>query len=368
MSITLEALKPILSGLSGVRQNPAYHGEGDALTHTMLVMDELRGLPGFAAMSEPDQETMLLSAALHDIGKKVCTKLENGQWTSPHHSGTGASIARELLMSRFDLGGTPEAMARREAVCALIRWHMRPVYALSSPNPGRMARQMAAMGELAPFFTLERLAMLAEADNRGRVCDDLRARLEDIALFVQLADEERCLSGPFAYPDAASRYADLSGRNVLPGQPVYDDTWGSVTMMSGLPGTGKDTYISQHFPDLPMLSLDNLRRELRVSPAGQQGAVIQLAKERARQHLRRRQPFVLNATSLSPMIRRQWIELFHQYGASVRIIYLETGWAERERRNAARQDRVPDAAMENMLRSLTPPTLAEAEEVRWVCV
>ena len=368
MSVTLEALEPVLSGLSGVMQNPAYHGEGDALAHTLLVLETLRGLPGFAAMSEPDQETMLLAAALHDIGKKTCTKLVDGQWTSPHHSSTGASMARELLMARFDLGGTPESMAQREAICSLIRWHMRPVHALSSSNPGRMARQMAAMGELAPRFSLERLAMLAEADNRGRVCDDLQARLDDIALFTQLAEEEGCLRRPFAYPDAASRYADLSGRNVLPGQPVYDDTWGSVIMMSGLPGTGKDTYISQHFPDLPMLSLDNLRRELGVRPSDHQGAVIQLAKERARQHLRQHQPFVFNATNLSAMLRGQWITLFHQYGAAVSIIYLETGWAERERRNASRPERVPDAVIDKMLRTLTPPVLTEAEEVRWVCV
>lgn len=368
MPVCLRDLEPVLTGLSGVRQNPVYHGEGDALTHTRLVMEAMQGMPSFQALDEPGRRLMLTAAALHDLGKKVCTKLEDGQWTSPRHSVVGAGMVRELLMTRFDLGGTPEALTEREAICALVRWHMRPTHILEGEHPGRTVRQMAAMGELTPAFTLERLAMLAESDNRGRICADQQAQLEAVSLFAELAAEEGCDHGPFTYPDGYSRYADFSGRSVVPGQRLYDDTWGTVIMLSGLPGTGKDTYISRHCADLPMLSLDELRRELGVSPRDDQGAVIQQARERARELLRRRQPFVFNATNLSVMLRRKWIALFHQYGASVRIVYLETPWAERERRNQSRQHRVPEEAVRDMLRHLEPPTLAEAEGVTWLCV
>ena len=74
-------------------------------------------------------------------------------------------------MTRFGLGGTPETLRQREAVCALVRWHMRPTRLLDREKPGRAARQMAAMGELAPEFTLERLAR-ADGGGAGRV--DLR--------------------------------------------------------------------------------------------------------------------------------------------------------------------------------------------------
>lgn len=368
MELTVEALGPTLNALSGIQQNPAFHGEGDALTHTRLVMEALQTLPAYAALEESDRHDMLIAAALHDLGKKVCTRLEGGQWTSPNHSVTGASMVRELLMTRFELAGTPEALRRREAICSLVRWHMRPAHVLDAGDPGRLLRQMAAMGELTPSFSLEKLAMLAEADVLGRICGDQQSRLEAVAMFYEASEEQGCARRPFLYPDAYSRYADLSGRNIVPGQSLYNDTWGTVVMMCGLPGTGKDTYIARHFPDLPMLSLDDARRELGFKPTDNQGTVIQTAQERARELLRRKRPFVFNATNLTPMLRGKWSALFHQYGASVEMIYLETPWAEREKRNASRRDSVPESAVTHMLRNLTPPVLTEAEQVRWVCV
>ena len=277
-------------------------------------------------------------------------------------------MVRELLMTRFGLGGTPEAMRLRESICWLVRWHMRPTHLFELDDPGRCARQMAAMGELATGFTLAHLAMLAEADHSGRLCADRQERLDSIALFAELAREEGCWERPFAYPDPCSRYADLSGRNVLPGQQVYDSAWGTVVMLSGLPGTGKDTFRAAHFADLPMLSLDDLRRAMGLAPTDDQGSLIQRAREDARAFLRRKEPFVFNATNLSPMIRGKWLQLFRQYGARVRIVYLETGWTERERRNASRADAVPEEAVSRMLRNFTPPALTEAEEVEWISV
>ena len=359
---------PVLAGLRDVPQNPVHHGEGDALTHTRLVMEALEALPAFRGLEEEAQSLLRLAAALHDLGKKACTRLEEGQWVSPRHSAVGAAMAREWLMTRFDLGGSPEAMRQREAVCALVRWHMRPTHLMGYEEPGRALRQMAALGELTPGFRLEALAMLAEADQRGRRCDDQKEQLENVELFAELAREEGCWRQPFAYPDAVSRYADLSGRRVMPGQRLYDSAWGTVVMLSGLPGTGKDTYRAARFPDWPMVSLDEVRKAMGVSPTGDQGAVIQRAQEEARVLLRRKEPFVFNATNLSPMVRGKWIRLFHQYGAKGKIIYLETAWAERERRNASRPAAVPEAAVSDMLRGMTLPTLTEAEEVEWVCV
>lgn len=70
-----------------------------------------------------------------------------------------------------------------------------------------------------------------------------------------------------------------------------------------------------------------------------EGNAVSFFLRPARAFLRRKEPFVFNATNLSAMIRGKWIQLFHQYGARVRIVYLETGWTERERRNASRADR-----------------------------
>ena len=38
-------------------------------------------------------------------------------------------------------------------------------------------------------------------------------------------------------------------------QELYDDTWGEVILMCGLPGTGKDHWIRSHCPSLPTVWL-----------------------------------------------------------------------------------------------------------------
>lgn len=364
----LAELQPSVNRMQGIAQDPICHGEGDVVAHTRLVIEKLRNLPAFGALDAQGQNIMTTAAALHDLGKASCTKLEDGRWVSPHHSRVGAIRARELLMTKFGLCGTPEALRIRETVCALILWHMRPLYALSKADPERTIRQMASLSELASDFTVRRLAMLSEADCLGRISEECQARLIEVTLFSELAAEQECLDAPFRYPDAFSRYADLSGRNIVPGQRLFNDHWGTITMLSGLPGTGKDTWIRQNMPDQPVLSLDGVRREIHIAPAANQGCVIQIARERARQYLRRKQPFVFNATNISKTLRGKWIRLFHDYGASVHIVYLETPWDERERRNRERMKAVPEESVWNMLSQFELPMLTEAEEVSWICV
>ena len=367
-TIPLEALEPALRDLGGVPQDPVHHGEGDALVHTRLVVERMERQPSFLALGPEDRQLLLAAAALHDLGKARCTALEDGRWTSPGHSAAGEKMARTYLMTQLGLSGTPEAIGLREAVCRLVRWHMGPCHVFGRDDPSRYLRQMASAGELTAPFTLEKLAVLAEADCRGRECADRDALLEEIALFRALAEETGCLHGPFAYPDAYSRYGDLSGRAVAAGQRVYDPTWGTVVMVSGLPGTGKDTYIAGRYGDMPMVSLDQVRRETGAAPDDGGGAVLRAAREQARALLREKRPFLFNATNLSPANRGRWTDLFHRYGASVRIEYLETGWEERQRRNLSRRDSVPENAVARMLRSFSPPLLTEAEQVRWICV
>lgn len=149
---------------------------------------------------------------------------------------------------------------------------------------------------------------------------------------------------------------------------LYDDTWGEVILMSGLPGTGKDTWIREHYPALPMISLDEIRKEMRISPTENQSKVVEIARERARELLRKKQPFVWNATNLSPMVRKKQIKLFTQYQAFVKIVYLETDWQEQLRRNANRPDAVPQQAISHMMDELVLPEAKEAHRIQWYCI
>lgn len=358
----------VLGRMAGTPQDPQAHGEGDVLTHTRMTCAALEALPGWQALPPRQRQMVYLAALLHDAGKPGCTRLEDGRWTSRGHSDAGARLARELLWDEYAMCGTPEAVEFRECVCALVEHHALPLHLSGHAEPEREATRLAALGELAHGFTLEGLALLAEADVRGRECEDAERMLRAVEQFRELAADAGCLTGPRAFESAHSRREYMAGRDVAPGCASGDAGWGPVVLMSGLPGTGKDEFIRRELAQLPIVSLDELRLRMGISPSEYQGPVVNAATELAREHLRARRPFVWNATNLTPWMRARQISLFERYGAAVRVIYLETTLDAQQRRNESREYVVPDGTIADMRRQTTLPTHAEAQDVEWICV
>lgn len=366
----IDELKVLSSFEEAMRQTPQpqrWHGEGDVYTHTMMVLGALLEMPAFLSLPERQQKELTLAALLHDIGKCRTTQWVDGDWLSPHHGSIGSKMARQTLWQDYGLCGEKALLEFRETVCLLIRYHDFPLYAVLNDNMAVMLHWIAANGELVPDFSVKLLCLLAEADIRGRMCDDMEDVLERIELCRNAAIEEGCFDSPFAFASAHTERAYLSGRDIWKGQELFDDTWGEVIVMSGLPGTGKDTYIRNHWPDLPVVSLDDLRVKYHVSPTDNQGFVVQMAKEQARVHLRAHQHFIWNATNLTT--NRQTItQLFESYRARVHIVYLETTVEEQIRRNNNRDAVVPQHVIDGMLAKTVLPERGEATTVEWHCI
>ena len=354
--------------MKDTHQDPVFHGEDDVYTHTQMVCRHLTEAPAFYELPDVQKTELFLAAILHDIGKVKTTRLEDGSWVSPHHASAGSRVARKYLWETAGLCGTQEMFIFRETVCALIHYHMLPVYLMDREDSQRKAREAAAIGEMAPVFSWKLLCMLAEADVIGRIADDIPDGLAKTEMAEMIAEEAGCLHGPYIFPDGFTKCAYLSGRNVLPDQILYDDSWGEVIMLSGLPGTGKDTWICRNHPEMPAVSLDHIRDELKIKATDNQGKVIQAAQERAREYLRNKKPFIWNATDLSRDTRQKQISLFERYGARVRLIYLETDSETRTERNTGRAAEVPEEAVSRMLGKMTPPTPDEAHTVEWLFV
>ena len=365
------ALSSFMIPMSRTEQNPAFHAEGDVCTHTKLVCEALVKLDSFRELSVKKQQAVFLATLLHDIGKIPTTRWEDDKWTSPNHTLVGSKMARQFLWQELGLCGTPEKQQLRETVCNLIRYHSVPPHAIDDPDGKRKLMAIAANGELCPMFTIELLCVLCEADALGRVCLDEKDRVhmaEQVQLCREFAKECGCYDAPFPFPSAHTRYSYLARKDIAPEVELFDDTWGQVILLSGLPGTGKDTWIQENCPDLPMISLDEIRKEMRISPTENQSKVVEIARERARELLRKKQSFVWNATNLSPVVRGKQIKLFAQYHASTRIVYLETDWREQLRRNGSRPDAVPEGAICHMMEELVLPEAKEAHRVDWYCV
>ena len=342
---------PWLEALRDCPQDAIHHAEGNVWIHTGMVLEELARNPRFQQAPDADRDILWAAAVLHDVAKPETTEIQpDGRITAKGHSARGALRARRIL---WELG---MPFARREEVCGLIRYHQLPFYLIEREDAQRMAAAIA----LVARWPL--LAILADADIRGRICQDLPRVLENISLFEEFCREE---VRPFPSPLARFEYFRRTDRAI--DYAPHDTSVVETVVMCGLPGAGKDTWIANNLHDWPVVSLDRLRDEMGVSPEENQGAVVQAAKERAREYLRKRQRFVWNATNLSRQLRTQLIDLLTNYGARVRLVYVEAPAGKLFAQNRGRDRVVPPAVIERLMGKWEVPDAGEAHEVTY-CV
>lgn len=362
------ALGDVFENMRKTEQEPEYHGEGNVYEHTKLVTEALIRLPIYADGNERDRTVLFFAALLHDIGKIRCTRVENGRLTSPHHAAKGAQMARAFLWKTLGMAGDSSLQSMREGICTLVRYHTFPPFAIKSENPELKILKIASMGELTRDFSMRKLCAIEVADAIGRVGTSTDEYLERTEYCRMLSEELGVLDSPYAFTSEHTQRAYFLEKTKWRDDSVYNDSFGEVIFLAGLPGTGKDTWINKHAAGLPMISLDEIRERLRISPIGNQSEVINEAYSMAREYLRRKQPFVWNATSIVRELRSKAISLFEQYGASVKIVFLETEWERELERNSARERVVPEEKIEKMLSKLEIPERYESEKVVWECV
>lgn len=367
MKDTDNIFNPFYERMKSTPQSQKWHGEGDVLTHTRMVCEALCSLPDYMDLPSKNQEILLTAAKLHDIGKTATTQKVVGEIESPHHAPIGSRMVRELLW-KYGFCGSPELISIREAICQLIRYHSFPPHAIDNDDAAVRLHRIAANGLLVPDFSIRALCILAKVDMIGRICVDKEQMLDQIYLCEELAKDEKCFEGCFRFADEYTMHSYLNGRKVWKDSILYDDTWGTVYMMSGLPGTGKDTWIQKNLPDIPIVSLDEIRKQHKISPTDNQGVVANLAKEQAKEYLRRHQSFVWNATNITQIIRRQLISLFEGYKARVHLIYLETDQQTLLWRNSSRDAVVPQSIIESLLSKIELPEIHEAHQVDWYTI
>jgi putative nucleotidyltransferase with HDIG domain len=353
------AAYPWLRPLDGVPQDPAYHAEGDVLIHTRLVVETLSGLPAWRALPETERGVLFAAALLHDIGKPGCTKVEpSGHVSSRGHARAGAAIARRLLWSDEGWGGrVPFALC--ETIVALVRLHGLPIWFLDKTDLDR------AIFAASYRARLDRVALLAEADARGRSCAGPEELLARIDLFRETCRSYNCLDRPHAFASDHSRVRYFRGLQRDPDYQAWDDTWGEVLLLAGLPGAGKDRWLQTNRPELSIVSLDAIRRAEGIDPEKAQGRVAQAAKEQARELLRRRRPFAWNATNVTRHLRDPLIDMFLGYGARVRIVYLDAPLDAVLQRNRERPASVPENVILRLAGKLDLPDLTEAHGVEY---
>ncbi len=348
-------LFPWIRDLKGCPQNPIRHAEGDVWTHVHMVCEAMAALPAWRELPEADRQILFTAGLLHDVAKPVCTRVEpDGAISSRGHSWRGAVRARQIL---WRLG---TSFDDRERVAAIVRHHLVPFFLSESENPRRLAI------DVSQTIRCDWLAIMAESDARGRICPDPEQLLRQVQSFRDQCAAIGCLDGPYPFATDHERFIFFREPNRSTHTPVSEDHAFEVVLMSGLPGSGKDFWIRKHLPSHEVISLDALRIEMGVAPSDPQGTVLNRAREIARELLRARKPFVWNAANLSRHIRGECLRLFHDFGARVRIVYVEAPPERLFAQNRQRRRKVPESVIERLLDRWEVPDRTEAHEIVWV--
>lgn len=348
---------PAIEHMKTTPQSARWHAEGDVFIHTTMVCEELLASPVFAAMSRDDQVTVFIAAVLHDISKYSTTVFDEatGEPRQPGHSRKGSIDARIALWD----AGAPFAV--REEICRMISVHQAPFHVLGD-NPMGIPPDFR-IRKLSWTCNLRLLALLAEVDIRGRICEDKQKLLDDIELFREFAREEGCYETPRAFASDHTRVRYFRGAEAHPDYALFQEPGSKVTMMCGLPAVGKNTWIEEHRKDLDVVSYDGMREELGLRHGKNEGMVTHAATGRVKELLRVRKPFVLNATHLSEQMRSKALGLLYDYNAEVELVYLEKPRAELLRRNTKRDTSLSNKALEAMLFKWDLPLPFEADRV-----
>lgn len=343
--------------MHNVPQDPRHHAEGNVGTHTAMVLNALTAMDDYHGCSSQQQEVVWAAALLHDVEKRSTTQRdEQGSIQSPGHARKGELTARQILWRDI-----PTPFVLREQVASLVRLHGLPLWLLERPQPERLLLTAAMR------IDTRLLSLLARADIAGRDCQDKQEMLDRIALFDLFCQEQQCWGQARPFSSDAARWHYLTHPNSSLDFVPWETEHFEVTLLSALPGMGKDRYISEQCQGMPVVSLDEIRRRLGVSPEDRTatGRIVQLAKEEARVLLRQKIEFVWNATNITRQLRSQLIDLFTAYGARVKIVYLEVPWKQWKQQNANRQYAVPDTVILRMAAKLEIPQPDEAHCVEY---
>lgn len=345
--------QPWCESMADCEQDAQWHSEGDVWTHTKMACRQLAELDEWSSLPADDKTVLVFTALFHDAAKPMTSHADpdTGRITTPKHAVKGEHVARDILRN---LGCD---LPTREKIAQLVRFHGRPAFLLERPEPTHEVIRLS-------WLVSNRLLFLfALADTRGRDTDSMTRPEENLQYWKMVAEENGCYDQPYPFSNEHARFLFFRQREPNLYYVPHEDFSCDVTVLCGLPGSGKDTWLARNRPDLPVVSLDDIRRELDVAPTDNQGEVVQLARERCREFLRAGTSFAFNATNLLRQTRGRWIDLFAGYNARVTLIYIEPPFERLLRQNGSRKDPVPEEVIRKLAAKCDPPTWAEGHRV-----
>ncbi|MCL2312943.1 MAG: AAA family ATPase [Firmicutes bacterium] len=387
---------PEFQKLMNLGYHSEWHREGDTYRHVQLVVDECQ--KGYDSKDFSNADRMILSAAalFHDIGKGVTSQLkEDGNWSAPYHAVEGEKITRFLLWD--------EHISIREAICMLVRYHMKPKYFPLNT----VKENIKTIFEISLNSDCVLLNHLNFSDILGADSIHKEEELKKSEIFKDYAKHIGCFRNHSGEIFPRPRYfvgnvydqingikdtlewkrysQEISNHYHFKSEEFYDifnemfETPKKrskydfdIVIMCGVVGAGKTTAYEEKYKPLgyELVSRDIIRQELGMVDAnrkfkgkkGQEDKVTHIEHKRIKELCEKKQPFVSDNIYLQRKFRTEFINMVTPYNPYITIEYHET---LKQNHIERRKGQVHENSVIKMMKNMEFPLPSEAHEVRY---
>lgn len=360
---------PELALLQKTEQNKAWHGEGNVLIHTNMVLEKI--LPVVKQYSnQEDAVSLYIASLLHDFGKIThTTTKEDGTIVAYGHEGAGVHIAREFLRQYFPEFNYP----RREWILSFVEYHGHPKRLAKDDSKAIEYYKLSLASDTKMLYDLE------VADFTGRIGISNDTALQLLEKFKTTCEALGIFGNDFM-PNFTSKKLPRQVQNTLRWYTltnkkitdnIIDDElqkWDvfckqpfALVLPIGCPGSGKSTYLETVYPHIPQISMDEERLKLcgTMEDMSKNTEVFNNCFKELCSFLANKQSVVWDATSTSRKTRAKLIDCARRYGAQIIMVTFDIPKAVALERNAKRARHVPEHIIERFYTHLQFPAKYE---------
>lgn len=135
----------------------------------------------------------------------------------------------------------------------------------------------------------------------------------------------------------------------------------SLTVMCGIPGSGKTSLCRSLYAEAKVVSSDEYRRFVTGSygDSRHDGFILDLCQTVVQHFLGFGSDVVYDATNSTPAARSRWVALGRSAGVETRCVWVRASLEECLDRNFSRENVVPESVILRLAQAFVPPTIDE---------
>ena len=146
----------------------------------------------------------------------------------------------------------------------------------------------------------------------------------------------------------------------------------TMTLMCGLPRSGKSTWIRKNCTSEVIVSPDQIRAKIfgHQFHSNSEGFIWAFAEAMAKLLLEQGKDIIIDATNITYESRSTWINIASTYGAKVKIVFFRTSMKSCKRRNEKSDagNKLPEKVIDNMAIWFEDPVYGDEDDIEVIHV